>query len=126
LRVASIVFANLASLLYRAIAQLNLSVATTWYHRSITKICRENIALTSSYCFAVSLITFISLATTSRCRSIMPVVLAKIYFNIAIGYSIASRHLFIASYHIYIARIIPIISCGCEFSLNRLFVAQHF
>jgi len=78
LRVVSIVCANLASLLYRVIAQLNLSVATTWHYCSITKICRENIALTSSYCFVLSLITFISLATKSRHRSIMPVVLAKI------------------------------------------------
>jgi hypothetical protein len=120
----SIVFANLASLLYRAIAQLNLSVATTWHYRSITKICRENIALTSSYCFVSY-----RLSVSQQHRAVAQLCISfsrKYYFNIAIIYSIASRHLFIASYHIYIARIIPIISCGCEFSLNRLFVAHHF
>lgn len=63
---------NLMLLIYRAIAQLNLSVATTSHHRSITQIYRENIALTLSYSFVVSLIT------TTRRRSIMYIVLAKI------------------------------------------------
>ena len=52
-------------LIYREIVNITLQNIPTWHHRSITQICRENIALKSSYRFATSLIT-----TTSRCRSI--------------------------------------------------------
>lgn len=112
---------NLTILNYRAVAQLNLSVAITSHYRSITKICRDNIALTSSYRFAVSFIT-----TTSRHRSIMYIVLAKILLQHRDRLFHYTASTFIASYHIYIARIIPIISFGCKSSRNRLFVAQHF
>jgi hypothetical protein len=55
---------NLMPLIYRDIVNITLQNIPTWHHRSITQICRDNIALTSSYCFAVSLIT------TTRRRSI--------------------------------------------------------
>ncbi|MCX7810022.1 MAG: hypothetical protein N2247_03860 [Leptospiraceae bacterium] len=112
---------NLTLLIYRDIVNITLQNVPTSHHRSITQICRDNIALTSSYRFAVSFIT-----TTSRHRSIMYIVLAKILLQHRDRLFHYTASTFIASYHIYIARIIPIISFGCKSSRNRLFVAQHF
>jgi hypothetical protein len=70
---------NLMLLIYRDIVNITLQNVPTWHYRSITQICRDNIALKSSYRFAASLI-----ATTSRRRSIMYIVRFKLTF--------ASRH----------------------------------